>query len=396
MKILNLLIAGWASLVVAIEAAEPSIVDSGQHADVIRQLSIYERYDAYSAWPDMVRAANGDIVILFTRTEEHLGPDGEILLVRSTDNGETWLPPAVAYDSPLDDRESGITQLNDGRLLVHLRSVQWTPENYLSLPQNAYETAQIGRWIRHTQQPDYQAAAHLNRSWHAISDDSGFTWSEVVPGRDSIHGGIQLSDGSLLVASYRDEYDHIGVYKADTEWGEGRKIATVHGPDPDSIRFGEPHILQMQSGRILMMIRATSVPYDDGSPRSYLWGSYSDDDGATWAEPYQTELWGFPPHLLELSDGRILCSYGHRRSPFGQRVCISEDGITWEKANELIIRDDAPNKDLGYPASIELEPGKILTIYYQSNVDADAEPRMVPPDPNRRKPGILGTVWQLP
>ncbi|MCC5835659.1 MAG: exo-alpha-sialidase [Opitutales bacterium] len=395
MKSLPLLIIGWMAFVVTTNAAESTTAHQSPRAEIIRQFSIYERFDAYLAWPDMVRAANGDIVILFTRTEEHLGPDGEIMLVRSTDNGETWLPPAVAYDSPLDDRESGVTQLNDGRLLAHIRSVQWTPENYLNLPQNAYETAQIGRWIRHTQQPEYLAAAHLSGSWHVISDDSGVTWSEPRPGTDSIHGGIQLKDGSLLVASYFKEYDHIGVYKADSEWDEVRKIATVHGPDPNSIRFGEPHILQMRSGRILMMIRATSVPYNDGSPRSYLWASYSDDNGANWVEPYQTELWGFPPHLLELSDGRILCSYGHRRPPFGQRVCISEDGITWEKANELIIRDGA-NKDLGYPASIELEQGKILTIYYQSNVDADAEPRMVPPDPNRRKPGILGTIWQLP
>ena len=29
------------------------------------------------------------------------------------------------------------------------------------------------------------------------------------------------------------------------------------------------------------------------------------------------------------------------------------------------MRDDAENGDLGYPASGELEPGKIITVYYQ-------------------------------
>ncbi|MEX0325152.1 MAG: hypothetical protein AB3N33_03590, partial [Puniceicoccaceae bacterium] len=93
---------------------------------------------------------------------------------------------------------------------------------------------------------------------------------------------------------------------------------------------------------------------------------------------------------------RILCSYGHRRPPFGQRAAISEDGITWRKEDEFILRDDAPNKDLGYTVSIELEPGRILTVYYQPNVEPGANPRMVPPDPLRIKPGILGTIWQLP
>jgi hypothetical protein len=62
----------------------------------------------------------GDLVVLFTRTEEHLGPDGAILLSRSTDNGTSWLRPVVVLDSPLDDRESGITTLRDGRIVPFL------------------------------------------------------------------------------------------------------------------------------------------------------------------------------------------------------------------------------------------------------------------------------------
>jgi len=102
-----------------------------------------------------------------------------------------------------------------------------------------------------------------------------------------------------------------------------------------------------------------------------------------------------PPHLLQLSDGRILCTYGYRRPPFGQRACISDDGITWKKENEIILRDDAFNKDLGYPVSVELEPGKILSVYYQPDPN-DGEQRMNPPDPKRHRPDILGTVWRLP
>lgn len=365
-------------------------------ADVVRHLSIYEKRDAYCAWPAIARAENGDIVVLYTRTEEHLGPNGEILLSRSTDNGRTWLPPAIIYDTPLDDRESGLTRLADGRIMAHFRSVQWTPEAYLGLPPNAYETATLGRWIYYVDDPEYRQAGAADGAWHALSDDNGLSWSEAVPGRDSIHGGLHLEDGSFLVAAYRDDGGHIGVYASDTALGDYRKIATVNCPERDVIRFGEPHILQLPSGRILMMIRATAIPYDDKSPLCHLWGSYSDDNGQTWSAPYKTPLWGYPPHLLQLSDGRILCTYGHRRPPYGQRAAISEDGITWKAENELVLRDDAPNKDLGYPVSIELEPGTILTVYYQPNVPPGSDPRMVPPDPLRTKPGILGTVWKLP
>ena len=88
-----------------------------RRADVIRHLSIYESPGEYCAWPSLARTPGGDLVVLFTRTEEHLGPDGAILLSRSTDNGKTWLRPVVVVDSPIDDRESGITTLRDGRIL---------------------------------------------------------------------------------------------------------------------------------------------------------------------------------------------------------------------------------------------------------------------------------------
>lgn len=365
------------------------------NAKVLQHISIYEKRDAYCAWPAMGRAANGDIVVLFTRTEEHLGPNGEILLSRSTDNGRTWRPPAIIYDTPLDDRESGLTHLHDGRLLAHYRSVRWTPENYLALPDNAYETSLLGRWIYSVGHPDYATATRHEGAWHALSSDNGHTWSAPVPGTDTIHGGLHLQNGSFLVASYREDGGHIGVYASQTALGEYAKIATVMCPRPKVIRFGEPHILQLASGRLIMMIRATAIPYDDGSPLCHLWGAWSDDNGQTWSAPYETPLWGYPPHLLQLADGRVLCSYGYRRAPFGQRAAISEDGIHWSQAGEVILRQDAPNKDLGYPVSLELEPGKILTVYYQSDVDASADPRMRPPDPLRKKPGILGTIWEI-
>ncbi|MBT6768722.1 MAG: exo-alpha-sialidase, partial [Opitutales bacterium] len=93
------------------------------NSQILRHFSIYEKRDAYCAWPAIARTKSGDLVVLFTRTEEHMAPNGEILLSRSTDNGETWMPPAVVYDTILDDRESGVTTLSDGSLLAHFRSV---------------------------------------------------------------------------------------------------------------------------------------------------------------------------------------------------------------------------------------------------------------------------------
>ena len=367
-----------------------------RHAETLRQLSIFEAPGEYCAWPDLVRTAGGDLIVLFCKSEEHLGPDGAILLSRSTDNGTNWLAPEVVFDTPIDDRESGITVLSDGRLLAHFVSTFHSPEKYAALRPLAYEQPVLTRWTEFVQRPEYRRAEALAGSYNALSTDGGRTWSAAVPGRDAVHGGIQLDDGTLLVASYRETLDSITVNVANRPLVPWTTIATVSSPRPDSLRFGEPHVLQLPSGRILMMIRATTKPYNDGDERCHLWETFSDDRGRTWADPIETPLWGFPPHLLLLSDGRVLVTYGYRREPFGQRACISEDGLNWDRSQEIIIRDDAPNKDLGYPASIELEPGKVLTVYYQPDVPPGTVQQMNPPDSTRTKPGILGTVWTVP
>jgi hypothetical protein len=76
-------------------------------------------------------------------------------------------------------------------------------------------------------------------------------------------------------------------------------------------------------------------------------------------------MWGCPGHLLRLADGRILCTYGYRRAPFGIRACLSRDeGRSWDVDHEIVLRDDAGHTDLGYPVSIELGAGLVLAVYY--------------------------------
>ena len=361
-------------------ACEPPAPEQEQ-AEILKHLVLYEDADVYAAWPAIVRAADGDLLVAFTSTEEHVSPDGKIVMIRSSDNGETWGPLETVYDSPVDDRESGLTRLRDGRILAHIWSTHWTRDAYETTYDGHYED-QMPHWLQQVDSPEYVNAVDKHGAWLLLSEDDGHTWSLPRKGPDTIHGGIELMNGSLLVASYRLQKNHVGVYTSphvDSTW---TLSATVHSPIADSIRFGEPHVVQLSSGRILMMIRPTSIPYNDKHPRLNLWQSWSDDNGKTWAEPVETPLWGFPPHLIQLQDGRVVVVYGHRRPPYGQRAAISTDGITWSADNIIPLRDDAPDHDLGYPASIEIAPDTVLTVYYQKQPQGKVD--------------IFGTVWVAP
>ncbi len=106
----------------------------------------------------------------------------------------------------------------------------------------------------------------------------------------------------------------------------------------------------------------------------------SSDGGRTWSAPEMLAA-GSPPHLLRHSSGAVVVTYGYRQAPFGQRARVSlDDGRTW--GEELTLRDDGVSGDLGYPSSVELSDGSILTVYYQAL-------------PGGGNCALLGTVWEL-
>ncbi len=69
-------------------------------------------------------------------------------------------------------------------------------------------------------------------------------------------------------------------------------------------------------------------------------------------------------------------TYGYRRREFGVKGCVSEDGVTWDVANEFTIHEGGQGPawertwwHTGYPCSTQLEDGTILTVYHAFSED---------------------------
>ena len=91
---------------------------------------------------------------------------------------------------------------------------------------------------------------------------------------------------------------------------------------------------------------------------------------------------GYPPHLIRLADGKLLSVYGRRRGNLGEFACLSDDqGRTWDVKNEIKLAGHW-NGDLGYPASVQLPDGTILTVYYQAEFKGE-------------KTCLMGTLWRV-
>jgi len=104
-------------------------------------------------------------------------------------------------------------------------------------------------------------------------------------------------------------------------------------------------------------------------------------------------IWGYPPHLIRLSSGAVLCSYGHRRDPWSIRAVLSyDDGQTWDTEHIITVYAFDGPCDMGYPVSLEVNPGHILTAYYCNLKQATGEPE---PAYLENAGGILYTRWTL-
>ena len=346
-----------------------------------RSLVLAKQPGRYIGWPTIARAADGELLVVFSGDRDaHVCPFGKTQMVRSRDGGSTWTKPETINNTPLDDRDAGILVTRKGTILV-----TW----FTSL---AFEEHNPKRWKAESAKISEADRTKWLGRWLRRSTDGGKTWGPFIDSVvNSPHGPIELRDGrllylgvNLLAGSRRGPKPPTGQRMAAAESRDDGKTWTVIGfvSPPKGVAesgFHELHCVEAADGTLVGMIRHHGQPGD-----RVLWQTGSRDGGKTWAVARPTTIWGLPPHLIRLRDSRLLLTYGHRRKPFGQRAVLSDDhGKTWDTDHLILIRDDAPNGDLGYPASIQMDDETILTIYYQ--IDKPGE-----------KTCLMGTFWKLP
>ena len=333
-------------------------------ADVQSIETVSMRPSHYHGWPTLSRRSNGQLLLVCSGgRESHVCPFGQVELMRSDDEGVTWTFPRVLLDLAIDDRDAGVLETNKGTLLVTTFS-SLAYEHYFRNGQiNKWDSIRQARWRgAHNRISDDERKAQLG-SWMLRSTDGGVTWSAPYDSTiNSPHGPIQLSDGRLLYAG-KDLYktgQWIGAYESKDDGISWQKLAQIPTrPSDNPERYHELHAVEAANGMIVVQIRN-----DNSSNAQETLQTESVDGGKTWSEPHSIGVWGLPSHLIRLQDDRLLMTYGHRRKPFGNQARISIDhGKTWSEP--LIISGDGTNGDLGYPSTVELEDGNLLTAWYE-------------------------------
>ena len=341
-------------------------------AEIISTKVICQQPGRYIGWPTIAATEKGELLAVFSGDrDEHVCPWGKTQMVRSTDGGTTWTEPTTINCTPLDDRDAGIIRTAKGTMLVN-----WFTSLAFDSPSYAKYSKGKMDWKRHAEKLTPEIRKQWLGNWMRRSTDGGKTWEKEYIDTliSSPHGPAQMKNGNLIHVGKNSKVGGSGKIKdadkkllaaaVSTDDGRSWKISgyipVPKDVKPGASQFHEPHVVEASNGTLIAMFR------HHGNPgHYYLWQTASKDGGHTWTELHQTPIWGYPPHLIRLNNGWLLVVYGRRKAPFGERACISRDnGKTWDVEHEITLTD-APNSDLGYPASVQLKDGSIITVYYQ-------------------------------
>jgi hypothetical protein len=349
-----------------------------------------ERF-GYFGWPTVARMDDGTLLVASSGLRsEHVCPFGKTVLNVSRDDGRSWSQPRVIQDSPIDDRDAGLVNLGGRSLLAtwfRSDTRQYAKEDWI--PAGEQET-----WKKVFETWNDEQVGQLVGSWAMRSDDAGATWGP--PTRVPVsapHGPIRLAGGDLLYVgkpfgTWSDmTLGQIAAARSSDGGATWKLVGRVPvAPRTDAANFVEPHVVELPSGRLVAAIRvqdhAGKTLAAAGIPSFTIMQTESADGGATWSMPRWLGFKGSPPHLLRHSSGVLVMSYGCRDKRYGERVAISrDDGRSWE--GNLVLRNDGPDEDLGYPSTVELADGSLLTVCYQKAARGE-------------KCSLLWSRWKLP
>ena len=354
----------------------------------------------YFGWPTVTIMPNGMLVVAASGLRNaHVCPFGRTIICTSNDTGETWTAPSVVNDFSVDDRDAGIVSSGGDTLLVSWFSsdtrISSAMED-LDSWENPQKIALYRDGLRRITDATAESRAGF---WIRASRDRGETWEPPV--RVSLmapHGPIVLSDGRLLyfgkgslgeLADTQTMNLDIGAMESrdlGATWISLGTVPLASGTDQNN--YHEPHVVEVVPGHLVGLIRVQN--WDEEGQLERIGGipfsmtqTVSKDGGETWSRAELLGFHGSPPHLIKHSSGTLVCTYGYRKEPYGQRIMLSADqGDTWK--HDYVLRDDGPDTDLGYPSSVELPDGSIFTVYYQ---------KISSPD---EKCSLLWSRWRLP
>ena len=325
-------------------------------------------------FPVLLRLKTGRLLVVFRSNASHISVNGQLSVAWSDNDGKTWTSPLVVASGKDDHRNPAMVELPNGDVLLA----------YCIM--DGYD-ATGKKFMPTVKGIDPRTAKPL---WIVRSHDHGATWStpEELSGTNALIDQGELlnvfgkmtvaSDGGVLLSLYTTPRDHHTTYERilrSTDSGHTWSVLSTLAQD-----VNETGILALPGNRVIAALRTNK--------EQMLLMTHSADGGKTWDSPVAvTAPNEHPADLIRLKNGDLLLTFGERNAPRGAVALLSHDeGKTWDPKTRMVLADDAPLVDCGYPSSVQLPDGRIVTVYYKVD-DAAAAPTST---------SLRAVIWKLP
>lgn len=315
-----------------------------------------ERYvaiDNVCAWPNLKILPDGTLAAIIFNQPSHAAQPGHVEVWTSRDGGKMWalagVPVPHAAKATRHNHSAGIA--HDGSLVVLVSGMTLEHKTARLLP----------------------AVASRSR-------DNGKTWEQSH--------SFQLPTGVDYIIPYGDIVQLPNNTLASTFYYDNSLTAVTTGPRPrperrdgntyvlfsrdDGRSWGNPVLIGKDNYNETALLRLRADRWLVAA-RAYRYGHLelftSADEGRTWKNDGPLSLPSqHPAHLLKLKDGRILLTYGVReKGNHAVNMRLSADeGKTWSAARPIVQLGDG--RDSGYPSTVELPDGTLVTAYYSAGI----------------------------
>lgn len=347
------------------------------HSD---EIIIYKHKHFHAAFPSVVKLNSGNLLLSFRRARDyrfllgmdtdynphtimdHLDPRSHICLMELDSNLNTVNELKILpIDPEAADQDPALLNIGNDNIL--LTAFSWYPlPTYIrnKLASNSYaghpdSTGCTYRfWGSHT---SFSENAGRNWQWHHkyLKDSSDLAASGAIRGES-----VKVN-GKILLPTYDEGGLSTTLWESSNNGKNWIKKSTIASDMSQQLKFIEPSLCLTPKNKLIAFMRTSGAD-------SRLATATSHNFGKTW-DPYilhQTR--GEPFHAIKIDQSQMLLAYGYRKKPYGIRYrLVDAECQDIDDSIEIVLRNDAPCIDIGYPWSVRVNSDQVIIFYYMTD-----------------------------